>query len=126
MPVTGALNGAPAPLAVTCTVPSCVPVTCGANVTATMQLAPGAIVTVQAFWAMAKPWLAATEMPLSAFVPVLITVSICGDEIECTPWIPKSIVNGDGVAEKPLVVDGGVPVPFSATTCASSASWIVI
>ena len=40
-PVTGTLSGALTPLAVTCTVPSCVPVTCGAKVTATVQLAPG-------------------------------------------------------------------------------------
>src|ERR1700679_2182483 len=26
----------------------------------------------------------------------------------------------------PLLVDGGAHVPFNATTCASSASWIVI
>ena len=49
---------------------------------------------------MAKPWLAAKEIPLSTVPPVLITVNVCAAETDASPWMPKFTCNGEKVTAR--------------------------
>lgn len=124
LPVRATLCGDPAALSLIVTLALRLPVADGENVTLIVQFAPAANVLGLAghvlVWAKSPALvpLITTLVMVSAAVPLLVSVTVCGELVVVSCWSPKLTLVGFRVTAGAWTT----PVPLSATLCGLPAA----
>ena len=114
--------GLPLALSVTVIVPGWLPVAVGVNVTLMVQFAPAATDVPQVLLC-AYCVLAAMLVMLSAVLPMLLSVTVCGPLVVPDAWLPKLTLFEDRLTTGPAAA---VPVPVKLTVCGLPAALSVM
>jgi hypothetical protein len=105
------VDGLPTALSVIVSVAVRVPLAVGSKKTPIEQLAPATKLLPHEFSTPKSLELVATFEIVSAVLPALVTVTVCGSPLVPTYWLGNVIVLGDTVPPAPEVL------PLSATVC---------